>query len=80
LQSKDFLQADQIIQLGMAPNRIDLLTGIEGVEFETAWRERVAGELDALPVNMLSKKLLIQNKLAAGRAQDLADVERLRNL
>lgn len=78
LQSKDFLEPDQIIQLGIAPHRIDLLTGINAVSFESAWPARIPGQLDGLPVNYLSKDLFIQNKVAAGRPQDLADVERLR--
>jgi len=80
LQKKDFLEPNQVIQLGMAPHRIDLLTGIDGVNFEHAWSQRVSGELDGLPTQFLSKDLLIQNKLAAGRDQDLADVQRLREL
>jgi hypothetical protein len=37
LSSEDFLDADQVIQLGRAPNRIDLLTGISGVTWDQAW-------------------------------------------
>jgi hypothetical protein len=80
LQQKDFLIPDQIIQLGMVPHRIDLITGINGVDFDHAWAERVSGELDELPAYFLSRELLIRNKLAAGRDQDLADVQRLRGL
>jgi hypothetical protein len=78
LQSRDFLEPDQIIQLGIAPYRIDLLTGIDGVKFEEAWASRVPGQIDGLAVHFLAKNLLIQNKLAAGRPQDIADVARLR--
>jgi len=78
LQSADFLERDQIIQLGVAPYRIDLLTGIDGVQFENAWLSRVPGEIDGLSVDFLARDLLIQNKLAAGRPQDIADVARLR--
>jgi hypothetical protein len=80
LQTKDFLEPDQIIQLGVAPHRIDLLTGIDAITFDSAWPARIPGQLDGLPVNFLSKDLFIQNKMAAGRPQDLADVERLREM
>jgi hypothetical protein len=80
LQAKDFLEPDQIIQLGVAPHRIDVLTSIDGVDFEDAWTARVPGMLDGLSVYFLSKELLIKNKLAVGRPQDIADVEQLRRI
>ena len=63
-----------MIQLGVEPYRIDLLTSISGVEFEDAWSDRVAGELDGVPVSFLSVRAFRQNKLAAGRPKDLADL------
>ena len=80
LTSTDFLTEDQIIQLGVEPNRIDILTGISGVDWEEAWATRVAGDLDGLPVAYLGKKTYIKNKLASARPQDLADVSRLREI
>jgi len=65
---------------GVAPYRIDLLTGIDSVEFDEAWSSRVQGQLDGLRVNYLSKDLFIKNKLAVGRSQDIADAQRLREL
>lgn len=80
LNREDFLRPGQIIQLGLPPNRIDLLTAIEGVDFEDAWAHRVNAELEGLNVFMLSKELLIRNKQAANRPQDRADLERLKEL
>jgi predicted nucleotidyltransferase len=77
LKQSDFTAPDQVIQLGRAPNRIDLLTGISGVAIDDAFRTRIATKMDELPVFVLSKELLIQNKRAVGRAQDLADLEAL---
>lgn len=71
----DLLQPGQIVQLGRPPNRIDLLTSISGVAFDEAWRTRVAGTLDGLPVAYLGRDALRANKLASGRAKDLADIE-----
>lgn len=75
----DFLEPDQIIQLGRPPYRIDLLTGISGVETDDAFATRISAELSGLPVFILSKDLLIQNKRAVGRPQDLADLDALRD-
>ena len=76
-KESDFAEPDQIIQLGRVPNRIDLLTGITGVAMDEAFQTKVATELEGLPVFMLSKALLIQNKRAVARPQDLADLDTL---
>lgn len=73
----DFTTPEQIIQLGRAPNRIDLLTSISGVSTNEAFASRVAAELDGLPVAFLSKTLLIANKRTVARPQDLADLTEL---
>ncbi len=73
----DFLQADQVIQLGRAPNRIDILTGITGVTWEEAWESRQRVEVAGLELWIIGKDALIRNKKASGRTQDLADAERL---
>jgi hypothetical protein len=73
----DFLEQDQMIQLGRAPNRIDLLTGISGVRTDDALQTKVSTDLEGIPVFVLSKQLLIQNKRAVGRPQDIADLEQL---
>ena len=80
LSAKDFSEPDQVIQLGVAPYRIDILTGINSVNFDEAWASRVEGQLDGLRVNYLSKDLFIRNKLAVGRSQDIADADRVRNI
>jgi hypothetical protein len=77
LSAEDFLQEDQVIQLGIAPNRIDLLTFLSGVEFQEAWDTRVQGEIAGLRVPFISKELLKKNKTASGRSQDKADLEHL---
>lgn len=68
---------DQVIQLGVEPNRIDLMTSISAVSFEEAWNTREYGELDGLKVPFISKELLKRNKTAVGRKQDLADLDHL---
>ena len=73
----DFLQSDQIIQLGRVPNRIDLLTSLTGVATDEAFDARVSAIIDGIPVFVLGKEALIRNKRAVGRPQDLADLSAL---
>ncbi len=74
----DFLEADQVIQLGRAPNRIDILTGISGVTWQEAWASRIPVILDGMEIQVIGKEELIRNKERTGRPQDVADVARLR--
>ena len=69
--------AGMVFQLGRPPNRIDLVTAIDDVSFEEAWESRELAAFDGLPVNVLSKPLLIRNKRASGRPKDLEDVRQL---
>ena len=70
----DFLQPEQIIQLGRAPSRIDLLTSISGVSTNEAFTSKISAILDGIPVFILGRDALIRNKRAVGRPQDLADL------
>jgi hypothetical protein len=74
IEQADFLQEDYVIQLGMVPNRIDVLTGISGVTFEEAWQSRETGDISGVQVFLLSRDLLIKNKRAANRDKDRGDV------
>jgi hypothetical protein len=74
---EDLTASDQVIQLGVEPNRIDLMTSISDVSFDEAWRTREYGELDGLRVPFISRELLKRNKAAVGRKQDLADLDYL---
>ena len=77
VRAADFSQPEQVIQLGRAPNRIDLLTSISGVATEEAFATKIAAKLDDLPVSFLSKSLLIANKRTVGRPQDMVDLQEL---
>jgi hypothetical protein len=74
----DFASPGIVMQIGVPPVRIDILTQVSGVTFDEAWPDRVATTFGGVKVFVLSKHHLIQNKIAAGRLQDLADVERLK--
>src|SRR5262249_46511850 len=66
-----------VYQIGVAPNRIDILTSIDGVEFNDAWKQRVEVSIEGLLVFVISRTHLIANKKAVGRPQDLADIDRI---
>jgi len=74
LQIEDLATPDLVFQIGIAPRRIDILTSISGVEFEEAWAKRSNLEIAGQRLNILSRNHLIQNKRAAGRPKDLADL------
>jgi len=73
----DLTEPDQVLQFGVAPVRIDVLTGITGVEFDDAWQDRIEIELDGLTIPVIGREHLIANKRAAGRPQDIADADAL---
>lgn len=73
----DLRAPDVVVQFGLPPRRIDLLTSLTGLRFEEAWSRRVESQIDQAPVAFLSRADLIANKRAVGRPRDLADVERL---
>ena len=77
LDREDFLEPDQIIQLGYAPNRIDIVTSLEGVEFEPCYDARVEVTIEGVHVDFIDAENLKKNKRATGRAQDIADAEHL---
>ena len=77
LQAQDFLEADQIIQLGYPPNRIDLMTTVPGVRFDDCYAARIEVIVSGVQVNFIDLESLKKNKRASGRLQDLADLEKL---
>lgn len=77
LSEGDFLQPDRVIQLGVPPVRIDLLTSLTGITWEEANAHRVAGQYGDIPVHFIGKTEYIRNKKATGRKKDEADIEAL---
>ncbi|TWT86283.1 hypothetical protein Mal64_38230 [Pseudobythopirellula maris] len=70
-------EPDRVFQIGVPPMRIDLLTGISGLEFADAYSRRLATEIDGVSISVISLDDLRTNKKASGRPQDLADLDRL---
>lgn len=77
LKAEDFSQLGMVVQLGRPPRRIDILTGVDGIDFETAWNSRIEVFLGELVVPFISKEQLILSKRAAGRQKDLDDLRYL---
>ena len=73
----DFVTPDVVYQIGVAPQRIDILTSISGVEFDSAWENRLAADLDGISAWVIGRLELLQNKLASGRPKDLLDADLL---
>lgn len=79
IKPADLEVPDQILQLGVRPNRIDLVTSISGVCFEEAWTNRAAGDFGGVRAWCIDSDSLVRNKLATGRPQDARDAEELRS-
>ncbi len=73
----DFVPPGKIIQLGVPPNRIDLLTTIDAVSFDEAWAGKAPGKYGSQPVYYIGRAEFIRNKRASGRHIDLADLDAL---
>jgi hypothetical protein len=78
IRAEDLLSAGNVIQLGVNPNRIDLLNSISGVNFEDAWATRQEGQLDGVTAHFIGWHALIRNKLSTGRSKDLGDADELK--
>jgi hypothetical protein len=78
LTAADFVNSYQVIQLGVVPTRIDLLTSLTGVSFDEAWQDRVDAELGGVRASIIGREALIKNKRSTGRPQDLADLDALK--
>lgn len=60
--------------MGYPPYRIDIITSIDGVEFDSAWENRMVVEVDGLPVPFIGREDLLRNKRSTGRPKDMLDV------
>jgi hypothetical protein len=72
-----FLKENNIVRMGIAPIRIEILTTISGVDFAECFSDRVVDNIDGVEVNIISLSQLKKNKKASGRYKDLDDYENL---
>jgi hypothetical protein len=77
LSRNDFEKPDQVVQLGVPPVRIDLITGISGLSWNAVDADAVLADLEGVPVRFISRHHFVINKRASGRKKDLADIEAL---
>lgn len=69
----DFATPDMVVQVGVAPRRVDILTAIDAVGFDEAWSDRFEAEIDGMRIAVIGRDHLLRNKRASGRPKDLAD-------
>jgi hypothetical protein len=74
-----FLKKEKVIRMGIPPMRLEILTSIDGVRFDTCFKNRVIADFGDFKVNFISKGDLLINKRSSGRPQDLVDFEKLLN-
>ncbi|MDP2794352.1 MAG: hypothetical protein Q8O25_09790 [Sulfurisoma sp.] len=77
LSVDDFEIPERVVQLGYPPFRIDLLTDIDGVDFDAAWSSRFECRIDELDIPFIGIDALKANKRASGRPRDIDDLENL---
>jgi len=80
LGAADLTGEGTVFQVGIAPNRVDVMTGIDGVNFDEAWSHRETRTIDGLKVAVIGRDDLIRNKRATGRTRDRADAELLEGM
>lgn len=78
LNAEDFDKSDNVIQLGRPPYRIDILTSIEGMDFDECYKRKFYYNKNNLEINFISKEDLLENKKLVGRHKDLDDISKLK--
>jgi hypothetical protein len=77
LRVDDLAASGTVFQIGIEPNRIDVITSIDGVEFAGAWERRTQSTYDGIPIQILAISDLLTNKRLVNRDQDRIDVAKL---
>jgi hypothetical protein len=77
LTAADFQRIENVIQLGVPPVRVDIITSLTGLSWEEIYSGRIQGKYGDIPVYYIGREQFISNKRAVGRKKDLADIEAL---
>jgi predicted nucleotidyltransferase len=80
LTKSDFMQEGYVTQIGYPPLRIDILNSIDGVQFETAFLNKLLVDVNGIEIKYIGLRDFIDNKNASGRSQDIADVKEIKKL
>jgi hypothetical protein len=75
LQRGDLETPGMVVQIGLPPRRIDILTTVSGLAFDDAWKARTTHRVGSIDAPFLSRRDLIRNKRASGRPKDIADLD-----
>ena len=79
LTREDLATPEIVYQIGVAPNRVDLMTSVTGLTFPEAWAGRISARYADLEISVVGRQQLIKIKTALGRTQDRLDLENLNN-
>ena len=77
LKPADLEIPETVMQIGLAPRRIDILTDVTGLSFDQAWSSRIVHQVGMIAVPFVGRDDLVRNKRASGRYKDLGDLEAL---
>ncbi len=77
IEESDLSSPAKVIQLGVPPVRVDIVTSLTGVSWDEAYSGRTQGHYGDIPVFYIGREQFISNKRAIGRKKDLADLEAL---
>jgi len=75
IDAADFSNPELLISLGYPPERVDIVSSIDGVPWESAWEHRFPGSFGGAETFFISREDLIRNKRSSGRPQDLLDAD-----
>ncbi len=73
----DFCNKELIYQIGVAPNRIDILRDVAGVSFSSAWQNRITVYYGKTPMHLIGYEDLLKAKASTDREEDKVDLQRL---
>src|SRR5688500_6160385 len=77
IAEQDFHRPEIVVQFGLPPYRIDILTSVSGLAFDEAWDGRIEALVENVPSPVLGLDAFVRNKRESGRKKDLADLEAL---
>lgn len=80
ISREDLRTPGMVVQIGLAPRRIDLMTSLTGVQFEEAWDDRTLVAVESMEIPVIGRRTLLENKRATGRLKDRSDLEALTRL
>ena len=77
LKVEDLTDPKMVYQVGVEPNRIDILMGIGRLSFDPAWKNRKVSRYGREKIYLLNRQDLVQAKRGTGRLQDQVDLQLL---